>query len=58
MTRKAEMLDEINAAKAAGTTQIWYGHEENAEPIDIDAAIADIEQMDEDAIGEGSWGEY
>ena len=58
MTRKTEMIEEIKAAKAAGTTQVWYGHEENAEAISIDAAIADIEQMDEDSIGEGSWGVY
>jgi len=58
MTRKNEMIDEIKAAKATGTTHIWYGNVENAEPIPIDDAIADIDQMDEAVIGDGSWGNY
>jgi len=58
MTRKTEMLAEIKAAKAAGTTHIWYGHVEQAEPIQIDEAIRDIQAMDPDVMGEGAWGEW
>lgn len=56
MTRKETMLAEIRQAKASGVKEIWYGNIENAEPIDIDDALTDIAQMDEDSIGEGNWG--
>jgi len=54
--RKSEMLIELQEAKEQGVCEVWYGQVENAEPIDIDDAIRDIEQMDPDAIGEGTWG--
>lgn len=56
MTRKTEMLIEIKSSANQGTEFIWYGNVENAEPVPICDAVADIEVMDEGVIGEGTWG--
>jgi hypothetical protein len=56
--RKQEMLVELMFAKENGIETIWYGNIENASPVKIDDAIADITRMDEDAVGEGTWGEW
>lgn len=56
--RKGEMIVELMEAREGGVEMVWYGHPEQAEPIAIDEAIADIAQMDEDAFGDGEWGEY
>jgi len=59
LTTKGDVLWGMRRAKAEGTRRVWYGNIENAEPIDIDEAIEDIEQMDPDAMGDGSsWGEW
>jgi len=54
-SRKTEMLFELMDAKARGIETVWYGNIENAEPVKIDDAIADITKMDEDAVGAGAW---
>jgi hypothetical protein len=56
--RKQEMLVELMFAKENGIKTVWYGNIENAEPVAIDDAIADITKMDEDAVGDGEWGEW
>jgi len=56
--RKASMLAELEIAEKRGVKRVWYGHIENAEPVKIHDAIADIERMDPDVIGEGTWGEW
>lgn len=48
------MLAEIRQAKADGVERVWYGNVENA--VDIDDAIADIEQLNENAVTTGDWG--
>ena len=55
-TRKDEMLIELMEAKEQGVCEVWYGQVEQAEPVDIDEAIKDIEQMDPDVMGDGTWG--
>jgi len=55
-SRKEEMLMELWEAREQGVCYVWYGHVEQAEWVDIDDAIRDIEQMDPDVIGEGTWG--
>ncbi|NTU67981.1 MAG: hypothetical protein HGB02_03770 [Chlorobiaceae bacterium] len=57
-TRKDSMLIELMEAKERGVDSVWYGNVENAEPIGIDEAILDIRKIDNDAIGEGDWGEW
>jgi hypothetical protein len=57
-SRKTEMLFELMDAKERGIETVWYGNIENAEPIGIDDAIRDITKMDDEIIGEGTWGEY
>jgi len=56
--RKQEMIVELMEAKERGITSVWYGNIENAEPVKIDDAIADITKMDEDSVGDGEWGEW
>jgi len=56
--RKQEMIVELMEAKERGVSTIWYGNIENAEPVKIDDAIADITKMDEDLVGDGEWGEW
>jgi len=56
LTVKGEVLRAMRKAKAEGTKRVWYGHVEHAEPVDIDEAITDIEQMDPDVMGDGTWG--
>ena len=58
LTVKGGVLRAMRRAKAEGTKRVWYGHVEHAEPVDIDEAITDIEQMDPDVMGEGTWGEW
>ena len=56
---KRQLLSELIASRDfGGVTKVWYGHIEQAEPVDIDDAIRDIAKMDPDAVGEGSWGEW
>ena len=55
---KHELLVELMEARECGTEQVWYGNVENASPFAIDEAITDIMRMDENAIGDGSWGEW
>ncbi len=45
-TRKEEVLIELMEAKEQGVERVWYGHVEQAEPIQIDEAIRDITAMD------------
>lgn len=49
-----QMADEIRASKSAYVT---YGDSDLGIPVERLAAIADVEAMDDDAIGEGSWHE-
>jgi len=58
LIEKGEVLRGMRRAKAGGMKRVWYGPVEHAEPIDIEDAIEDIEQMDPDVIGEGTWGEW
>jgi len=53
---KEILIAQLEYVKRQGETTVWYGHIEQAKPIDIDEAIKDIKQMDPDAIGDGTWG--
>ena len=57
-TRKTELIAELMDAKERGVERVWYGHVEQAEPIRIDEAIRDIQAMDPDVMGDGTWGEW
>ena len=52
MNRKEEMLSEI---RASDSIFISYGDGDLGKPIKRIDAIKDIESMDEDSIGEGTW---
>lgn len=49
-----QMADEIRASKSAYVT---YGEADLGTPIKREDAIADIEAMDDEMIGEGTWAE-
>ena len=52
ITRKEEMLAELRASKAKYVT---YGDGDLGTPFTRASAIKDIESMDEDSVGEGTW---
>jgi len=51
-TKKEMLLAEIRASKSAYVT---YGDGDLGIPIERMAAIADIESMDDEQIGDGTW---
>lgn len=52
MKTAKEMTDEIRASSSAYVT---YGESDLGIPVPRDEAIADIESMDDEMIGDGTW---
>lgn len=50
-----EMIQELKAAKNLGVNFVSYGYSDLGMPVDINEAISDIQQMDDELIGEGTW---
>ena len=52
MKSSKEMVDEI---KASSSDYVTYGDSDLGMPIKKEDAIRDIESMDDEVIGEGTW---
>lgn len=52
MKTAKEMAEEIKASKSEYVT---YGESDLGTPVKREDAIVDIESMDDEAIGEGTW---
>jgi len=59
LTKKTKMMIELMRASGQGVETVWYGHVEQAEPVEIYKAIRDIARMDDAMFQDGSsWGEW
>lgn len=52
---KLQIIADLQKSKLDGVLYVTYGEVDLGTAIDIDSAIADFENMDEDAIGSGVW---
>lgn len=52
MNRKQEMIEELKASRAQ---YVGYGESDLSYPVLREDAISDIEGMDDEMIGEGTW---
>jgi len=57
--KKTKLMIDLMRAQWHGVETVWYGHVEQAEPVEIYKAIRDIAQMDDELFRDGSsWGEW